>query len=227
MTVSIHQPNYLPWLGFFDKIRRSDVFVIFDNVQYPRSKGHFGNRNKIKIYNDSKWLTVPVEGKSEMKNFNQIKYKNNNWKEEHLRLIDQFYRKSKYYKIYIEDFKDEFMKEYDNLSDFNSNLIKYFMYELNIDTVVYQSSELVKDDITGADRIMSILKKLKASKYITGSGPGSKRYINEDDFVKADIELEWQDYEPKEYTQLNGEFIPYMNVLDLLFNKGPYSNQYL
>ena len=227
MTVSIHQPNYLPWLGFFDKIKRSDAFVVFDNVQYPRSKGHFGNRNKIKIHNGSKWLTVPVEGKSEMKNFNQIKYKNSNWKEEHLRLIDQFYRKSKYYKMYIEDFKDEFNKDYDNLSDFNTNLIRYFLYELDIDTSVYKSSELVKEDLSGADRIMSILKECKATKYITGSGPGSKRYINEDDFKNAGIELEWQDYKPIEYTQLNGEFIPYMNVLDLLFNKGPYSYQYL
>ena len=163
MTVSIHQPNYLPWLGFFDKIKRSDVFVIFDNVQYPRGKGHFGNRNKIKIYNDSKWLTVPVEGKSEMKNINEIKYKDTNWKEEHLRLIDQFYRKSKYYKMFIEDFKVEFMKDFDNLSDFNTNLIKYFLYELDIETSVYKSSELIKEDVSGADRIMSILKECKAT----------------------------------------------------------------
>lgn len=227
MIVSIHQPNYLPWLGFFDKIKRSNSFVIFDNVQYPRSKGHFGNRNKIKIHNGSKWLTVPVEGKSEMKNFNQISYKDSDWKKEHLRLIEQFYNKSKYYKMYIEDFKDEFMKDYDNLSDFNTNLIKFFLYELDIETTVYKSSKLVKDDISGAERIMTILKKLKATKYITGSGPGSKRYINEDDFKKEGIELEWQDYKHKEYKQLNGEFIPYMSVLDLLFNKGPYSNQYL
>ena len=64
MTISIHQPNYLPWLGFFDKIKRSDKFVIFDNVQYPRGKNHFGNRNKIKIHNNSKWQTVQVLGKS-------------------------------------------------------------------------------------------------------------------------------------------------------------------
>ena len=71
------------------------------------------------------------------------------------------------------------------------------------------------------------IEECKATKYITGSGPGSKRYINEDDFKNAGIELEWQDYKPKEYKQLNGEFIPYMNVLDLLFNNGPYSKQYL
>jgi hypothetical protein len=94
MILSIHQPNYLPWLGFFDKIKQSDIFVIFDNVQYPRGKNHFSNRNKIKIPNKGKWLTVPVAGKSEIKNFNEIGFKNDTWKEEHLRLLKSILRKS-------------------------------------------------------------------------------------------------------------------------------------
>lgn len=221
MTVSIHQPNYLPWLGFFGKIKRSDKFVIFDNVQYPRSKGHFGNRNKIKIYNDSKWLTVPVEGKSEMKNFNQIKYKDTNWKEEHLRLIEQFYRKTTYFCIYFDDFKEVLLKDYNSISHLSSELIIWFLSKLNINTEIIYSSELVDEDITGADRILAILKELKATKYITGSGPGSMRYVNEKDFKEAGIELEWQSYLHPRYRQINGEFIPYMNILDLLFNEGP------
>ena len=221
MTVSIHQPNYLPWLGFFGKIKRSDKFVIFDNVQYPRSKGHFGNRNKIKIYNDSKWLTVPVEGKSEMKNFNQIKYKDTNWKEEHLRLIEQFYKKTTYFCIYFDDFKEILLKDYNSISHLSSELIIWFLSKLNINTEIIYSSELVDEDITGADRILAILKELKATKYITGSGPGSMRYINEKDFKEAGIELEWQSYHHPRYRQINGEFIPYMNILDLLFNEGP------
>ena len=221
MTVSIHQPNYLPWLGFFGKIKRSDKFVIFDNVQYPRSKGHFGNRNKIKIYNDSKWLTVPVEGKSEMKNFNQIKYKDTNWKEEHLRLIEQFYKKTTYFCIYFDDFKEVLLKDYNSISHLSSELIIWFLSKLNINTEIIYSSELVDEDITGADRILAILKELKATKYITGSGPGSMRYINEKDFKEAGIELEWQSYHHPRYRQINGEFIPYMNILDLLFNEGP------
>ena len=71
MIVSIHQPNYLPWIGFFDKINRSDVFVIFDDVQFPRGKKHFGHRNKIKTNVGDKWLTVPIKNKSDLVPFNK------------------------------------------------------------------------------------------------------------------------------------------------------------
>ena len=71
MITSIHQPNYLPWLGFFSKIKQSDLFVLFDDVQFPRGKKHFGHRNKIKTnFNASKWLTVPIKNKSDMVSFN-------------------------------------------------------------------------------------------------------------------------------------------------------------
>ena len=69
MTVSIHQPNYLPWLGYFDKIKNSDCFVIFDDVQFPRGKNHFGHRNYIKTNAGKKWLTVSVKDKSSLKAF--------------------------------------------------------------------------------------------------------------------------------------------------------------
>ena len=70
---------------------------------------------------------------------------------------------------------------------------------------------------------MTILEKLKATTYITGSGPGSMRYINEDDFTSRGMELAWQRYVHPTYNQLHGKFIPYMNILDLLFNEGPNS----
>jgi hypothetical protein len=223
MTISIHQPNYLPWLGFFDKIKQSDKFVIFDNVQYPRGKNHFGNRNKIKIHSGSKWLSVPVLGKSEKKNFNEIGFKNEDWRREHLRLIEIFYKDAPYFKKYFHSINDILLYDFKTLSSLNVHLINYFIRVLNIETEVILSSNLVTDNISGADRITTILEKLNATKYITGSGPGSVRYINEDDFKKRNIKLIWQHYKHPVYKQLHGDFIPYMNILDLLFNEGPNS----
>ena len=90
MNVSIHQPNYLPWLGFFNKVAQSDIYVVFDDVQYPMGKD-FHNRNQIKTNNGKTWLTIPVVGKSERRKFNEIQIKDNGWNEKHLNNINTTY----------------------------------------------------------------------------------------------------------------------------------------
>lgn len=223
MIVSIHQPNYLPWLGFFDKIKQSDTFVIFDNVQFPRGKKHFGHRNLIRTNNGSKWLTIPVIGKSEMRNFNEIKINYNGWNQEHLMLIENFYKKAPHFETYYNSFADKLNQEYESLSDLTSSLIEYFIEALDIKTKIVYCSKICPDEITGSERIMYLLKELQATKYISGTGPGSLRYIDEQEFKKNNIELVWQEYTHPNYNQLFKPFMPYMNILDLLFNEGPQS----
>jgi hypothetical protein len=223
MIVSIHQPNYLPWMGFFDKIARSDVFVIFDNVQFPRGKQHFGHRNLIKTDREPKWLTVPLNGKSELKSFNEIEINYNGWSDNHLNLIKNFYRKSKYFNVYYGDLESILKVNYKTLSELNSALIKYFLNVMDIKTQVVFCSEICPNEVSGGDRIIYLLKKLNATKYISGTGPGSMRYINEQEFKDNNIELVWQHYTHPKYTQLYGDFKPYMCILDLLFNEGTNS----
>ena len=99
MKVCIHQPNYLPWLGFFKKIALSDIYVVFDDVQYPTGKD-FHNRNQIKTNNGKMWLTASVLGKKDLKPWNQIEINNNGLKEKHLINIKSFYKKSPYFDAY-------------------------------------------------------------------------------------------------------------------------------
>ncbi len=223
MTVSIHQPNYLPWLGFFDKIAKSDIFVIFDDVQFPRGKNHFGHRNLIKTNSGSKWLTVPLLNKSDFKKFNEIEINYNGWNVEQLRLIDVFYKNTQYYTDYCYDLKELLHVKYNSLSAMNTELIKYFMKCLNINTQIIYSSEICPENIFGSNKILHILKALSATTYITGSGPGSMRYIKEDDFKENNINLIWQHYNHPSYTQQFNEFVPYMSIIDLLFNEGQNS----
>ena len=225
MIVSIHQPNYLPWLGYFDKIIKSDIFVIFDDVQYPRGKkGFFGNRNQIKTNNGKMWLTVPVIGKGDFKNFNEIEINYNGWNKKHIQNIYNFYKKATYFDKYFEDIKIILMKEHSNLSELSTELILYFMEVLDIDTKIMYSSEF-KTEKTGGDKIMYILKELNATEYISGNGPGSLRYINEEDFSDRNIKLTWQEYKHPEYKQLHSEFISHLSVLDLLFISGDKSKE--
>lgn len=223
MIVSIHQPNYLPWLGFFDKIKQSDIFVVFDNVQFPRGKNHFGHRNLIRTNADSKWLTVPLVGKSEMKNFNEIEINYNGWNEEHLRLIKVFYGKASYFTDYYSDIESIFLKTYTNLHELNTELILYFLKVLEINTKVVLCSDICPNEITGNERILYLLKELGATKYISGTGPGSMRYIDEQEFKNNNIELVWQHYDHPTYKQLYKPFLPYMSIVDLIFNEGPKS----
>lgn len=227
-TVSIHQPNYLPWLGFFDKVVKSDVFVVFDNVQFPRGKQHFGHRNMVKSTNgEGKWLTVPLVGKSDMKNFNEIGINYNGWNLDHLNLIKSFYSKSPYFGKYYEGLGSTLTKTYGTLSELNVELIKYLLDSLHIDTEVVYCSELCGMEVSGADRIMFLLKKLEATHYVSGNGEGSMRYINEQEFKDNGIELRWQHYTHPMYKQLHGDFVSNLSVVDLLFNHGPHSRDIL
>ena len=226
MIVSIHQPNYLPWLGYFDKIKRSDLFVIFDDVQFPRGKKHFGHRNQIKTNTGTKWLTVPIKNKSDMVSFNDtiINY-DTDWQKDHCSLMVSNYQKSPYFNDYYQDIENIIMNEYKSLTELSTDLIRYFMTQLNIRTTIARSSELSESYETGGDKIFSILDNTNATGYLTGSGPGSKRYIKEEDFNRLGINLHWQNYECKKYNQLFGDFTPYLSVVDLLFNHGKKSGE--
>ena len=225
MIVSIHQPNYLPWLGYFNKIIKSDVFVIFDDVQFPiGKKGFFGNRNQIKTNSGQLWLTVPVLDRSKCKNFNDIKVNYNGWNEKHIKNIENFYRKSEYFDVYYKDIENILSQEYDNFSELSTKLITYFMNVMDIDTKLVYSSEICKDvDLTGMDKIFYILEQLKADTYISSDGPGSRRYIKDEDFSDKNIKLIWQNFEHPTYKQMYGDFISHLSIVDLLFNCGTQS----
>ena len=226
MITSIHQPNYLPWVGFFNKIAKSDVFVIFDDVQFPvGKKGFFGNRNKIKTTSGELWLTVPVLDRSKCKNFNEIKINYNGWNEKHVKNIENFYRKSPYFDLYYQDIKNLLLQEYDNFSELSTELITYFVGVLDINTHITYSSKICKGiDLNGIDKIFHILEhcgdewELNTDTYISSDGPGSRRYIKEEAFKAKNIKLTWQDFEHPIYNQMYGEFISHLSVLDLIFN---------
>lgn len=221
MVVSIHQPNYIPWLGFFNKILLSDTYVVFDDVQFPRGKD-YANRNQIKTNNGKMWLTVPVIGKSDLKPWNQIEINENGWVNKHLSNIESFYKKTPYFNEYYPEIKNIYLKDHNLLIDLTLDLIKHFLKILDKEVKIVLSSD-IKTDLKGLDKILYILKNLNATKYISGDGDGSKRYIDEKLFSDQGIELVWQNYKHPIYKQQFNEFIPYMSILDLLFNEGPNS----
>jgi hypothetical protein len=222
MIVSVHQPQYMPWLGYFDKIARSDAFVFLDNVQYkPRE---FQNRNKIRTKDGWLWLSVPVISKGKGRQvISDVRIDNElDWPKEHLMSLKTCYGRAKYFDRYFPFFEDLYGKSWESLALLNIYIIKYLLKDLSIDTPLYFESDL---DITTAktERIVDICLKLKADTYL--SGAGGRAYIEEDKFVSSGLKLSYQDFSHPVYTQqfmkARSDFIPYMSIIDLLFTEGP------
>ncbi len=220
MKITIHQPEYLPWLGFFDKVRQCELLVLLDHV--PFTKNYFQNRNRIRGAEGPIWMTVPVKTKGK---FNQpireVEIDNvNPWKRKNLNTLLQNYRKTPFFDRYVPFFTDLYQKEWRFLSELNETCIRYLLEQLEINVKLIRSSTL---NIQGgkSDLVLDICKKTGADFYL--SGISGKEYLNDPSFREAEIKVQYQEFHHPIYSQLHEPFIPCMSVVDLLFNHGAKS----
>ena len=220
MKVAIHQPNYLPYVGFFHKLSLADTFVIMDDTQYDKK---FTNRNKIKVPGNWIWLTVPINKKHKFV-ANKIVEINNeeNWQSDHFKKINHSYSNSEFFKKNYKTFFEKiYSKKWDHLFTLNYELIIQLIDWLDIKIEVIKESEL---NINGnsTERLVNISKKIGAETYV--SGIGGKEYMNKKMFETNNIKIEYQNFKCPIYKQVfNSEFIPNLSIIDLLFNIGPKS----
>ncbi len=218
MRVAIHQPNYIPWIGFFHKMALCDLFVFFDDVQLPRGKS-YASRTRLKGPNGLMWLTVPVLKKSGLEAIKETKIvSGSNWMKKHSRSIRSAYMKASGFEKYINLIETSYKENWTKLLDLNLTFIHKIRYILNLKCDLILSSSIGDSSLMGADRIMDILKVVSATSYLSGSGAGSQRYIDPIRFKKESIELISQDFVCPEYLQQWGEFVPNLCILDLIFN---------
>jgi hypothetical protein len=214
MIVSIHQPNYFPWLGYFYKVALSDKFIFLDDVQF--TKGDYINR--VKIYSpqcEEQWLTIPLNVKLGS-NINEIQI-NNKWKIKHLRSIKQIYRKCNYFNEIYKDLEHIFEKNHNTISNLNIALIEYILKEFKIPTELYLSSELnIKD--SSDDRLIKLVKNIDGSEYLSGSG--GFNYQSTEKFNNSNIEvLSYKISNDFSYNTLYKNKIG-LSILDFIFNEG-------
>ena len=225
MTLVILQPSYMPWLGYFDQLYKSDVFVFYDDVQFD--KHGWRNRNKIKTPQGRQWLTVPVLTKNMNKPLvKDIKIDNNqNWSKKHLNALSINYSKAPYFERYYSELEKILSKEWNYLLDLNVELIRFFTKCLGFERRLEFSSGLgIKDD-NPTDRLVLVCKHFGADKFYEGA-LGSA-YMEEDKFSGSGIKLEYQDFQFREYPQLYGDFLDRLSIVDLLFNVGEKSLKFI
>ncbi len=221
--VSIHQPNFVPWIGYFYKIVNCDVFVFLDNVQY--TKNSFINRNKIKTPQRDRWLTVPVSFKFGQL-INEVKINNNvQWRKKNLRTIEINYKKAPHYDAIYDLLKSAcFRNEWELLTDLNIKLINTICQFLDLRVKTIRASTL-GFNTSSTDLLIKIIKKLDGKIYL--SGKGGANYQDEEKFKQNGISLLYTDFIGPIYPQLYGDFIPNLSIIDLLFNCGSESIKYI
>jgi len=212
VIVSIHQSQYLPWPAFFRKIAQSDIFVVMDDVQYQ--KNGVQNRNKVRNKSGDFWLTIPVSGNID----DMIKDKriaDKKWKKKHFQSLSQAYAKAPYWSDYSDFFQELYQSDVFLLHEVNNAFMTYILEQLDIKTKMVLMSELEYQGEKSA-LVMDICSTLGATTYLSGNG--SKAYLNEGEFSAAGIKIEYMESINPVYTQIHGEFISNLSILDMLFN---------
>ncbi len=222
MIVSGHQPNYLPWLGYFHKMKSCDLFVILDDVLH--SNRGITSRNKIKGPEGSRLLSVPLVRKEvPIKDVEVIN--ESRWYRKHWYSLQGCYARAAYWKEYKERFFVIYNDPGDNLAELNLRLIEVVREILDISTPMIRSSDI--PGITGkkGTKIINICKYLGADTYLSGNG--ARVYNDEGEFKRNGLRLVYQDFEHPVYPQQWGKFLPNLSAVDMIFNCGRESKNYL
>lgn len=221
MILTAHQVGYLPWLGFFAKVARADLFCSFDAVQYER-RGWI-NRNFIKTAQGPLMLSVPVASKGHFDTLiKDVEIMPGNWARKHMRSIELAYKKAPFFEQHFAGVGAilDLYAEGGLLAEMNMDLMRYFQRALGIQVPIVHASDYGLQGEKSA-LVLNMCLKLKATEYIFG-GEGIN-YAEQDVFTRASVKPIFQNYRHPTYPQLHGAFEPRMSVIDLLMNCGPQS----
>jgi WbqC-like protein len=217
--VAIQQPNYFPWLGYFAKIARADVFVLLDDVAYQSGNAtSVTNRARIKTANGPHLLSVPVKRSPDLV-IRDARIDGQRWRRKHLDTVRFAYSRSGFFAEVLPIVEEVLGVDSERLADLNEQGIRRASAYLGLTTPFVLSSALKLESTEKNLRILEICDRLKAGVYLSGSG--ARRYNDERLFADRGVGLEYTAFAGREYPQLHGEFVPNLSVVDALFNVGP------
>lgn len=223
--VSINQPAYLPWTGYFHRIAASDVHVVLDHVQFE--KNSFTNRNKIRTREGWTWLTVPVKTKGRFGDLSIAELEIDDtlpWRRKHWAGLKLNYGKSLHFAEHAEYLQGVYDTPWGHLGELTRDMLLYQLKAFGISTPLYFSSEMGLTQ-QKSELVLEICQRLEADEYL--SGPLGRQYLDEAAFSSSGIDVSYDDYTQPVYGQAFPGFEPYMAAVDLLFNEGPAAGRIL
>lgn len=228
MIVSIMQPAYLPWLGYFDRIAKSDLHIVLDDVNLDaNSKTKFANRNKVRTPAEWSWVTVPLQSKGKHGELflNEVEISADaGWRQKHLGALQSNYARARHFSAHRAFFEEVYGRDWKRLIDLTTVTTDYLRAAFELNCPIKHSSEM---DVEGEKDalILNLCRAVGATTYI--SGPFGRDYLDAAAFAAAGIELVFHDYPHPTYAQAFAGFQPFMSAVDLLFNHGPASRDLL
>ena len=225
MRVAIHQPHYLPWLGYLHRMAEADLFVVLDHVQFER--GNYQNRTQVRVNAMPHWLTVPVIQRSQKERILDKAIDNSrDWAQAHYETLRRAYSSAGYFSAYGARLKRVYEGRWQRLVDLNAAMLEVLRDAFGISTALARSSELC---VQGAksELVLNLCKAVGARALLVGLG-GSRAYLDRAAFAEAGITLELQQFAHPVYPQRGpAPFAPGLSALDVLFNCGPDSRRRL
>jgi hypothetical protein len=230
MIVAAHQPHYMPWLGYLDKMAKADLFVIMDDLQYEAQ--NFQNRQRVKLHGGAQWLTVPLERGAQTdricdKRIDNTGSRRQHWQHRTWMTLEINYRRAPYFAKYADELHAVYTQAWVSLLELDMKMLDLARSWLGITTPLVRASTL---GLTGqkTDRILDMCKKVGARCYLSGGG-GSTEYLDVERVGRAGVGLIWQHFDHPRYSQRYPEagFVSHLGFLDLVFNCGDASRDIL
>lgn len=221
MRVAIHQPQYFPWIGYFDKMGKSDLFVFLDQVQLVRGRM---NRNVVLDQNGQpQHITIVGDTKGyREREFRSIQTKHvEEWTSRQFNALANYYKKAPFRDEVLELLQVFFSKRYETVCQWSCASIELVRDILEIKTpIAYQSDLEYSRSSQKSDLIYAICKAVSANVYFSGRG-ASTEYLDREKFAAGRIQITFQDFQHPVYQQCSSqEFVPGISILDMLFNCG-------
>lgn len=218
--VAIHQPTFLPWLGWWDKLARADVFVLLDNVQFPKKGGSWMNRVRLLVSGEPRWITVPVDrafhGARSVREMRIDTAKP--WREEILGTITSSYRRAPHFSEVMPVVEEALSAGAERIAELNEHAILCLAEQLGLDI----SRSVRQSDLgvmgTGTELLAELCRAVGGDTYLSGDGAGG--YLSEQAFASAGIELRYQEFSPPLYAQPVDGHVPGLSVVDALMSCG-------
>ena len=230
MIVTVHQPHFMPWLGYLHRMAQADLFIVLDHVQFER--GNYQNRTMIRMNGEARWLTVPVVQRSQKERIIEKQIDNTLadtprwWSMAHFQTVRQAYRDARYLGLYAPTLRQILETRWTRLVELNAAMLEFLRDALGIRTRIVRSSELGVDGAK-SQLILNLCRAVGADTLLAGLG-GSRHYLDQAEFESQGVRIAHQQFTHPVYGQCgDAPFTPGLSSLDLLLNCGPASRELL